>query len=914
MNAVYIALPFVQGVVALFLASLAVMSDPRDRLNLIFAAFLIAIGFWGFLIFGMRDAFPDAVVGFGWERAALVVIPFSGVFFYHFVHGLTGARRNPVFLGAFYALGLAAAGATLMGWTVVGVEERFYGFAPELGWAFPLILLASYPPVLMSIFELHKAIPNASSDDERSQLKMLRLGLFVSVVGGTTDFLPSLGIAIYPLGVVGNIGFALITTLAVTRHRLMNLRLFLRRGLAYTLVSTFVFASYGASFGLVFVFTRSLSREAWILASVGTILMTSVFIQPAIDRVQGLIDKIFLRERYDHLQALVAMNENARDISDLRSLADDTVQIVRRAMQSDWTSMALPDPSGTRFMIIADTRGETPATALSRTGSVASWFAHHGTSLDMRSLETDPLLQAMSEQEKRALMRLEAELLVPMISEDTLTGILILGPRLIGGGYPQDSLNFLATAADRMAVSVENARLYAQAQREADERAVIAEIGRVISASLDTELVYPAFVDQVRLLLPFDRIMIAALDEERDALSPQYVAGTPISGWHRGSIHPVDGSNLEEVVRDRASLRLGAAQVRNLYRYDCGENASLPRITAAMSVPLVSDDHVIGVIDLATTRPLLYTDRDQDLLSRIGAQIAGALANARLHAQTIRLARERELRQQLDQEKRELERVNEEKSKFLSTVSHELKTPLASIMALAEVLKKNRKGNLEEKQVEHIEVIHRSGRRLAVLIDDLLDMSRIESGQLSLERQPFDVVNLLRILNRSFEPILQPRNQTFIENYSADELWVDADQDRVEQVLTNLISNASKYSAEGKTIDVSADVKGGRLWISVTDHGIGISTEDQEQLFTSFFRASNKETRSVPGTGLGLVIARSLVELHDGEVFVESELGVGTTVKFYLPGYMEAPPAPSPEADGPAVVIPFDTRRNHRAA
>ena len=914
MNAVYIALPFVQGVVALFLASLAVLSDPRDRKNLIFAGFLIAIGFWGFLIFGMRDAFPNAEIGYSWEVAALVVIPFSGILFYHFVHGLTGARRTPLILGLWYVLGVVSAAATLLGLTATGVEERFYGFAPELGPAFPLILLATYPPVLMSIVELHRAIPNAKTDQERSQLKMLRLGVFVSVLGGTTDFIPSLGLSIYPMGVLGNIGFALITTLAVTRHRLMNLRLLLRRGLAYTLVSSVVFAAYGASFGVVFVLTHSLSPEAWILASVGTVLMTSVFIQPAIDRVQRFVNKIFLRERFDHLRALVEMNENARDISDLRSLADDTVQIVRRAMQSDWTSMALPDPGGARLIVIADTRDGVSIAALPRTGAIASWFEAQGKSLDLRLVDTDPLLQAMSDQERRALARLDAELMVPMIAEDTLTGILILGPRLVGGGYPQDSLSFLATAADRMAVTVENARLYAEAQREADERAVIAEIGRVISASLDTELVYPAFVDQVKRLVPFDRIMITALDEERDALSPAYVDGTAITGWHRGSIHPVDGSELESVVRERKSLVLGASQVRNLYRYDTGEADSQPRITAALSVPLVSDDQVIGVIDVATTGPVVYTARDQDLLSRIGAQIAGALANARLYAQTVRLARERELRQQLDQEKRELERVNEEKSKFLSTVSHELKTPLASIMALAEVLKKNRKGNLEEKQVEHIEVIHRSGRRLAVLIDDLLDMSRIETGQLNLERQAFDMVGLLRVLNRSFEPIMEPRNQSFVENYSADELWVDADQDRIEQILTNLISNASKYSGEGNTVDVTAEVNAGRLWVSVTDHGIGISTEDQKNLFTSFFRASNKETRSVPGTGLGLVIARSLIELHDGEVFIESELGLGTTVKFFLPGYLEGPPSSDSEDELTLGVLPFDTKPNPRAA
>ena len=133
MNAVYIALPFVQGALALFLASMAVLSDPRDRLNLIFAGFLVALGLWGFLIFGMRDAFPDATKAFSWEQAALVVIPFSGILFYHFVHGLTGARRTPLILAAWYVLGVVSAVATLAGWTVTGVEERFYGFAPS--WA-----------------------------------------------------------------------------------------------------------------------------------------------------------------------------------------------------------------------------------------------------------------------------------------------------------------------------------------------------------------------------------------------------------------------------------------------------------------------------------------------------------------------------------------------------------------------------------------------------------------------------------------------------------------------------------------------------------------------------------------------------------------------------------------------------------
>ena len=200
-----------------------------------------------------------------------------------------------------------------------------------------------------------------------------------------------------------------------------------------------------------------------------------------------------------------------------------------------------------------------------------------------------------------------------------------------------------------------------------------------------------------------------------------------------------------------------------------------------------------------------------------------------------------------------------------------------------------------------------------LVVDDEADVRGVI--QLNLEREAFDIVALLRDLDRSFEPILEPRKQTFVGDYSSDELWVDGDQDRIEQVLTNLISNASKYSGEGKTVDVTAEAKDGRLWLTVTDHGIGISPEDQQKLFTSFFRASNKETRSVSGTGLGLVIAQSLVELHDGEVFLESEVGVGTSVKFYLPGLLDAPPAPTPEdEDESEGLVPFEMPPHHRAA
>lgn len=244
---------------------------------------------------------------------------------------------------------------------------------------------------------------------------------------------------------------------------------------------------------------------------------------------------------------------------------------------------------------------------------------------------------------------------------------------------------------------------------------------------------------------------------------------------------------------------------------------------------------------------------------------------------------ERVALQQLDAENRELQRVNEARSQFVSTVSHELRTPLTSVIAFADILARNRPKNLNPKQVEQVDAIRRSAVRLQALINDLLDVSRIDSGRFRLEETEFDARQLFEEVIDSFEPIFAAKYQVLDTSVPDRPLVVYADRYRVSQVVSNLLLNASKYSHENSTIEMTVQPKAGSLLVEIRDPGIGISEEDQEQLFTPFFRADNEETRSQPGTGLGLVIAKSIVESHGGELTLESERGEGTTFRFTLP-------------------------------
>ena len=202
------------------------------------------------------------------------------------------------------------------------------------------------------------------------------------------------------------------------------------------------------------------------------------------------------------------------------------------------------------------------------------------------------------------------------------------------------------------------------------------------------------------------------------------------------------------------------------------------------------------------------------------------------------------------------------------------------MLAFASLLKRNKRGNLTEKDVRKLEIIDNNGRRLNVLIQDLLDVSRMDMGNLALEPVEFDINECVTDLVESFYPIYDTKQQKLLLEMPAISRSIYADKNRVTRVLTNLLSNASKYSPEDKRVWLKVADVDGHLEFEVRDEGVGISEENQKQMFTAFYRVDTEQTRSIEGTGLGLVIAKGIVEIHGGEMQMDSKLGVGTSFKF----------------------------------
>jgi signal transduction histidine kinase len=294
------------------------------------------------------------------------------------------------------------------------------------------------------------------------------------------------------------------------------------------------------------------------------------------------------------------------------------------------------------------------------------------------------------------------------------------------------------------------------------------------------------------------------------------------------------------------------------------------RTSRFLIIPMIARGETVGVFtgdNKPSGRPIAR--ETVELLQTFASHGAVAIANARLF-------------QTIGEKSRELEIASQHKSEFLANMSHELRTPLNAIIGFSEVLGERLFGDLNEKQEEYLKDIHASGQHLLSLINDILDLSKIEAGRMELELTDF---HLSTALDNALTLVRERAGRRGIAlHMTTDERleYVRADERKIKQVLLNLLSNAIKFTPEGGRIEVRAKPVDGSVAVSVTDTGVGIAPEDQEAIFEDFRQVGTAD-KKVEGTGLGLALSRKFVQLHGGRIWVESREGVGSTFTFTIP-------------------------------
>ena len=309
--------------------------------------------------------------------------------------------------------------------------------------------------------------------------------------------------------------------------------------------------------------------------------------------------------------------------------------------------------------------------------------------------------------------------------------------------------------------------------------------------------------------------------------------------------------------------------IREDHEYRLEALAQAADYLSVLAVPMLLESKPIGVVVVTGAEAGAFSERQIELLQTFADQAVIAVENARLF-------------QEIEDKSRQLEAASRHKSEFLANMSHELRTPLNAIIGFSEVLTQRMFGDLNEKQEEYLRDIHASGQHLLSLINDILDLSKIEAGRMELEPTAFDlpsaIENALTLVRE------RAGRREIALHHAVDQRLgqIRGDERKIKQVLLNLLSNALKFTPEGGRIDVRAGLVDGMAEVSVADTGIGIAPEDQEAVFEEF-RQVGTVAKKVEGTGLGLTLSRKFVELHGGRIWVTSDVGVGSTFTFTLP-------------------------------
>jgi signal transduction histidine kinase len=410
-----------------------------------------------------------------------------------------------------------------------------------------------------------------------------------------------------------------------------------------------------------------------------------------------------------------------------------------------------------------------------------------------------------------------------------------------------------------------------------DTQAATSDILRVISqSSMDVRPVFQAIVDSARRLLHGNSSVMTRIIGDRIALVAYTRAGATADALLE-SFFPIP---LHPAVPDPRPIREGV--IGGGVPYNVADTETDPRVgdrgrtnarargyRSQLVVPLLRRQEVIGTIAVTRPEPGEFSTDEITLLQSFADQAVIAIENARLLSD-------------LQTRTRELEVASQHKSDFLATMSHELRTPLNAIIGFSDALLQGLFGATNEKQTEYLRDIRASGEHLLSLINDILDLSKIEAGRMELDLAAFDFPTaiddaLLLMRERA------GRRGITLERHGGGGLGeIRADQRKVKQVLLNLLSNAVKFTPEGGRIDVSVALVDGAVEISVTDTGIGIAAEDHDAVFEEF-RQVGAADKKAEGTGLGLALCRKFVGLHGGRIWVKSELGQGSTFTFTLP-------------------------------
>ena len=476
----------------------------------------------------------------------------------------------------------------------------------------------------------------------------------------------------------------------------------------------------------------------------------------------------------------------------------------------------------------------------------------------------------------RAGLGTRTMLAVPMLREGAPIGAIGVWRHEVRP-FTDNQLALLQTFADQAVIAIENVRLFKELQtrtaeltRSVGELTALGEVSQALSSTLDLDTVLTTIVNRAVELAGADGGSIFEYDSVVEEFQPRVSteAEDVLAATQRTPLRKGEGA-VGRIAVTREAVQIPDIAVEGAYESRARGALLRSGRHALLAVPLLSEQHIVGGLVISRNAVGAFPAEVVELLKTFATQSALAIQNARLF-------------REIEDKGRQLEAASRHKSEFLANMSHELRTPLNAIIGFSEVLAERMFGDVNLKQAEYLQDILESGRHLLSLINDILDLSKIEAGHMELEPADFDLSSAIDNALTLVRERATRRGITLGSTIDERLGMVRGDERKVKQILLNLLSNALKFTPEGGRIDVGAGRHDEVAEVSVADTGIGIAPADQEAVFEEFRQVGAAE-RKAEGTGLGLALTRKFVELHGGKIWVQSELGHGSTFTFTLP-------------------------------